>query len=208
MSSRNSKATQDFIPVEEIRDGVAILKDGSLRSIIMASSVNFALKSDDERTSILFQFQNFLDSLDFSVQIVIQSRRLDIRPYLALHEERQKVQMNDLMKMQTREYIGFIKKFTESVSIMTKNFFVVVSYSPSTLGSKKGGFMKKKSSKTKDVNFSFEENLSQLNQRMSVVEQGLSRTGVRVAHLGTEEVTELFYKLFNPGETEKPIKMQ
>src|SRR3977135_1006373 len=117
-----SKATQDFVPIREVRDGVVVLKDGSLRSILLASSLNFSLKSDDERNAILFQFQDFLNSLDFPVQISIQSRRLDIRPYIALLEERYKEQINDLMKIQTREYIEFIKKFTETTSIMTKSF--------------------------------------------------------------------------------------
>src|SRR2546426_789121 len=105
-TASNSKATQDFVPIKEVRDGVIILKDGSLRSILLASSLNFSLKSDDERNEILFQFQDFLNSLDFPVEICIQSRRLDIRPYIALLDERYKEQTNDLMKIQTTEYIG------------------------------------------------------------------------------------------------------
>jgi hypothetical protein len=170
------------------------------------------LKSEDEKNAIIFQFQDFLNSLDFSVQIVIQSRKLDIRPYIALLEEQERKQMNDLMKIQTKEYIGFIKSFTESTNIMTKNFFVVVSYSPATLSTGKvpgisaifGNQTKKE--KAAVVEAGFEENRTQLEERLSVVEQGLVRTGIRVARLGTEEVIELFYKAFNPGETEKPLK--
>ncbi|MCI5108678.1 MAG: TraC family protein [Candidatus Pacebacteria bacterium] len=204
----SSKSTQDFVPIEEIRDGIVILKDGSLRSVIMASSVNFALKSNEERTSILYQFQNFLNSIDFSVQIFIQSRRLDIRPYIALLENKEKDQSNELLKIQTKEYIDFIKKFTDSTNIMTKNFFVVVPYSPSVLSKrKKRGLLKRKKAEGNSEE-SFEENRTQLEQRLSVVEGGLTSSGIRIARLGTEEVTELFYKLFNPGETEKPIKLQ
>ena len=208
-----SQSTQDFVPIKEIRDGIVVLKDGSLRSVIMASSVNFALKSDDERTSILLQFQNFLNALDFSIQIFVQSRRLDIRPYLALLEQRKKEQVNDLMKIQTQEYVEFIKKFTDSTNIMTKNFFVIVPYSAAILN-KKGKLdtlLKRKGNKETAVdraNTSFEENRTQLEQRMAIVEQGLVRSGIRIARLGTEEVTELFYKLFNPGETEKPVQMK
>jgi len=108
----NAKTTQEFVPIKEIRQGIVILKDNSLRSVVIASSLNFALKSADEQQSILYQFQNFLNSLDFSVQIFIQSRKLDIRPYIALLEGRVKEQVSDLMKIQTREYIEFIKKFT------------------------------------------------------------------------------------------------
>lgn len=207
----SSKATQEFVPIKEVRDGVITLKDGTMRAIVLASSLNFSLKSDDERNAIIMQFQDFLNSLDFYVQISIQSRRLDIRPYLALLEERYKVQMNDLMKIQTREYIEFIKKFTESTNIMTKSFFIVVPYDPAMINMKGGvtsGFFKKKSVEEQAQNkrASFEENRMQLEQRVSVVEQGLSRCGIRVVRLGTEEVIELFYKIFNPGDTEKPIK--
>lgn len=117
-----ARASQEFVPISDIRDGVVTLKDGSLRAILMASSLNFSLKSDDERAAILYQFQDFLNSLDFSVQISIQSRKLDIRPYVALLEETEKNQVNDLMKIQVQEYIGFIKNFTESHNIMTKHF--------------------------------------------------------------------------------------
>lgn len=205
----NSKATQEFVPIKEVRDGAIILKDDSLRSVILTSSLNFSLKSEDERRAIVLQFQDFLNSLDFTVQISIQSRRLDIRPYIALLEDRYKEQMNDLMKIQTREYIEFIKKFTETTNIMTKSFFIVVPYDPAMINIKSGsGFFKKTSSAEalQNKEASFEENRTQLEQRVSVVEQGLSRCGIRVVRLGTEEDIELFYKIFNPGETEKPIK--
>ena len=94
------KATQDFVPIKEVRDGVIILKDNSLRAILMTSSLNFALKSEDHQNAIIGQFQNFLNSLDFSVQLFIESRKLDIRPYLALLEERYTKQTTDLMKIQ------------------------------------------------------------------------------------------------------------
>lgn len=210
----SSKATQDFVPIQEVRDGVIILKDGTMRAVVLASSLNFSLKSDDERNAIIMQFQDFLNSLDFFVQISVQSRRLDIRPYLALLEERYKEQMNDLMKIQTREYIEFIKKFTETTNIMTKSFFIVVPYDPALINIKGGvggiGInLFKKRTATEEIESkraSFEENRTQLEQRVSVVEQGLSRCGIRVVRLGTEEVIELFYKIFNPGDTEKPIK--
>lgn len=208
-----SKTSQDFVPIKEIRQSTVVLKDGSLRGIIMASSINFALKSNEEQQSIMYQFQNFLNSLDFSVQIFIQSRRLDIRPYIALLEGRLKEQMGDLLKIQTKEYIGFIKNFTENSNIMTKTFFVVIPYAPPVLNSKTGpGSFFNKQKQTSESNAEikleqFEEHRSQLEQRISVVEQGLVRCGVRTIQLGTEEVVELFYKIFNPGDTEKPIPL-
>lgn len=205
----SKNATQEFIPIDDVRDGIVILKDGGMRGILMASSVNFSLKSDDERQAIISQFQDFLNSLDFLIQIVIQSRRLDIRPYIALLESRYQEQTNDLMKIQIEQYIAFIKSFTESTNIMTKNFFIVIPYDAAIVSAKSGFFSgfggKKDSKKEKEENF--EEKKNQLEQRMGVVEQGLVRCGVRVAKLGTDEVVELFYKTFNPGESEKPIKI-
>ena len=206
----NNRSTQEFVPIREVRDGVVVLKDGSLRSILLASSINFALKSEDEQTAFIVQFQNFLNSLDFSCQIFVQSRMLDIRPYLATLEVQYKEQLDDLMRVQIREYIEFIKSFTEAANIMTKNFFVVVPYSPSVSVGKTGaaafiGLGKKQTSA--DVNRSFEEQVTQLEQRVSIVQQGLIRTGVRTIQLGTEEAIELLYKMFNPGEEGKPMPL-
>ncbi len=209
-----AKTTQEFVPIKEVRDGVVIMKDGSFRSVVLCTSVNFSLKSVDEQEGILYQFQNFLNSLDFSVQISIQSRELDIRPYLNTLEKRYNEELNDLLKMQIREYIQFVKNFTENQSIMSKSFFVIIPFSSVSLfgSSKKSkGFLPSNNKKDKkemaQKTDNFEENRMQLEQRISVVQQGLIRCGVKSAVLGTEEVIELFYKLFNPGDTEKAIKL-
>src|SRR3954464_13082507 len=109
----STKSTQEFVPVKEVRDGIVMLKDGTMRAILLASSINFALKSEDEQTAFIVQFQNFLNSLDFSCQIFVQSRMLDIRPYLSTLEGAYKKQLDDLMRVQIREYIEFVKSFTE-----------------------------------------------------------------------------------------------
>lgn len=205
-----SNPTQEFVPIKEIRDGTIILKDGGMRAVFLASSLNFSLKSEDEKNAIILQFQDFLNSLDFSIEITVQSRKLDIRPYIALLEEKEKNQLNSLLKIQTREYIEFIRNFTENTDIMTKNFFIIIPYSPAPLQGKSSLsaissiFSKKQNKSSKQTDF--EENRTQLEERMSVVEQGLARSGIRVVRLGTEEIVELMYKAFNPGETEKPIQ--
>lgn len=204
----SAKATQGFVPIKEIRDGVIILKDDSVRAVLLASSVNLALKSEDEQRAILLQFQNFLNSLDFPLQIVIQSRRYDIRPYLLVLEKREKEQNEPLLKIQTREYINFISTFTETHDIMTKNFFVVVPY---TGGAAPGASplvaaLGKKAGPKLSVQDRFEEKRTQLEQRLAVVSQGLGRVGVRTTQLGTEEIVETFYRVFNPGETSSAVK--
>ncbi|MFQ5540640.1 MAG: hypothetical protein ACE5F4_00075 [Candidatus Paceibacteria bacterium] len=208
--TEKTRAAQDFVPIKEVRGGVIVLKDDTLVGVMLASSINFALKSQDEQQAILAQFQNFLNSLDFSVQFFVQSRRLDIRPYVALLEERLTAQTDELMKVQIREYIEFVRSVTERANIMSKNFFVVVPYSTPIFDVKKSlasRFLGKSELSAEQEDVGFEEYRTQLEQRMAVVEQGLVRTGVRTVPLGTEEVIELLYKEFNPGELEKPITL-
>ncbi|GMU74072.1 MAG: hypothetical protein AMXMBFR44_2710 [Candidatus Campbellbacteria bacterium] len=214
MAQQKAQSAQVFVPIKEIRSGVVILKDGSMRSVLLCSSLNFALKSEDEQSAIIMQFQNLLNSVEFPIQIFIQSRELDIRPYIALLENQIKVQEINLIKMQTREYIEFIKGFMENVNIMSKSFFVVVPYSPAVISAAKGGVKgalggilsgKKENPEQKII--AFEEHRSQLEQRIAVVSQNLARTGIRAVQLQTEELVELYYKLFNPGDSEKPIAL-
>jgi type IV secretory pathway VirB4 component len=209
MPTTSSNPSQEFVPIKEVRDGVMILKDGSMRAVVLATSINFALKSIEEQESVIYQFQNFLNSLDFSMQIYVQSRRLDIRPYLALLEDRVHAQNTDLMRMQISEYINFVRGLTELSSIMTKSFFVVIPYAPaaSSIPKMSNIFGKNSNSSEKEKDDLFEEVKSQIEQRVGVVEQGLARCGVKIARLGSEELVELFYRIFNPGDAEKPIKM-
>jgi len=123
-------STQDFVSIRDIKDNVIIQKNGQMRMVLLASSINFALKSVDEQKGILLQFQSFLNTLDFDLQIYIQSRRLNIEPYLELLQTLDGKQNNDLMRIQIREYIEFIRTFTKDIDVMSKNFFVVIPYSP------------------------------------------------------------------------------
>lgn len=208
----SSSPTQQFVPVKEVRDGVVVLKDSTLATVVLVSSVNLSLKSYDEQRATLSQFQSFLNTLDFPIQIVVQSRRYDVRPYIVSLENRLKVQTEPLLRVQTQEYIEFIRSFTEQVNIMRKSFFVVIPYNPPVINQSGGlgkifSFFGKKQSQA-DMTADFEEERTQLEQRVSVIEQGLSRLGLRVAQLGTQEVIELLYKTFNPGETATHVQEQ
>lgn len=209
MAAAGTKPTRDIVEAAEIRDGVLILKDGSLRAILMASSINFALKSSDEQDAIVLQYQNFLNSLDFSVEFFIQSRLLNIEPYLETLRTRLKTEFNELMKIQITEYIEFVRTFVESANIVSKNFYVVIPFTPVTLYKKGGALTALRSLFGKqDVGAilkeeNFKEYTTQLYQRVDAVRQGLIRTGVRMVPLNTEELIELLYSLYNPGELEK-----
>ncbi len=203
-----TKASQSFVPVEEVRNGVLILKNGGYRGVMMCSSLNFALKSEDEQRGIIGGFQNFLNTLDFPIEIVVHSRKTDIRPYLSLLEERMDRQTSELMRIQLREYIAFIRNFIEGADIMTKTFYVVVPYGAASVIQAAGAFSlfgKHQSGEGSAADISFEETRIQLEQRMALVAGGLASCGLRAIPLGTEEIIELLYRSFNLGDMDNPI---
>lgn len=199
-----SVAAQNFLDIDTIREDTVILKNGSLRVVLMCSSVNFALKSEEEQEAIIYQFQNFLNSLDFPIQFVIHSRKMNIAPYIESLNKRQKEEDNELLRIQINEYTEFIKTFVEMTNIMSKTFYVVVPFTPAIIETKKGflgklGFGKKTMSEEE----SFEQKKNQLWQRVETVIEDLHRLGIRAAPLNTEELIELFYGLYNPTEFEE-----
>ena len=211
MPTKATGSTQQFVPVKEIQNGTIILKDGGYRGVLICSSINFGLKSADEQHAVTVGFQNLLNTLDFSIQIVINSRRMDLRPYLALLDGKAAEQKTELMKIQLREYIEFVRSFADQANIMTKSFYIVVPYSSHTTVSAAStlSFLKhdNPSKKTAAAQTSFEQDRAQLEQRMALVVEALSGTGVRAVPLGTEEIIELLYRSFNPGELENPIRL-
>lgn len=208
------KPTQDFIPISQIRDGIVLLKDGSMKGILMVSPINLGLKSVEEQEATIYQFQNFLNILDFSIQIVAQSRVMDLRPYVQSLEERIPLQEEELLRVQTKQYVKYIKSLSTEVDIMKKYFYIVVPYSGFSLGSsggKKKGILSRFQSKKKQkeqmeaADERFEERRTQLVQRMGVVQSGLSATGVTVTPLNTQQTIEVFYSLYNPGDSQGSI---
>jgi KaiC/GvpD/RAD55 family RecA-like ATPase len=190
-------STQQILEIEQIREGVIVLKNKSLRGIIMSSSLNFALKSEDEQNAIIYQFQNFLNSLDFSTEIVVQSRILNITGYLNKLKEMEEKQENELLKFQTREYQNFIKELIAGGQILSKNFFVIVSFTLIEMP----GISKKEKTQTLTEE-RFQRAKSQLWQRMEFVALGLRRCGLQCIPLNTVELIELFWSLYHPEEAE------
>jgi len=198
------QSTQRFLEIDQIREGVIVLRNKALRGLLMVSSVNFALKSDEEQSAIVYQFQNFLNSLDFSCQIVIQSRRLNITGYLEKLKELETNQENELLRMQTGEYYNFIKSLVEAGTIMIKTFYVVI---PFTMGEVEGftgpsrSLIKKPEISTLSEEM-FQRCKSQIWQRMEFVALGLRRCGLRAIPLTTPELIELFWSIHHPQEAE------
>ncbi len=196
-------ATQKFLPIEEIREGVIVLKNKALRGVLMVSSINFALKSQDERKAVIYQFQNFLNILDFSCQILVQSRRLNLTNYIEYLEDLEQKQEQKLLKVQTEEYRKFINELLGQGIIMSKKFFVVV---PFTIWDVKGKEKDKgilSSAKVpKMTEESFQRCRSQLWQRMEFVAMGLRKCGLKSVPLKTSELIELLWTLHHPEQAE------
>lgn len=207
---QESIATQQFVDVVDVKDGVVILKSGGVRRILMVSGINFDLKSEEEQNIAIYAFQNFLNTLDFSCQIVIHSRKMNIEGYLDNLRKKQDEEENDLLKNQIVEYIEFIKSFVEQNAVMAKTFFAVVPYESISV-SKAGAevlsalkfWEKKKTAQNQKKDEGFEQKIMQVNQRAEQVASGLGQIGLRVVALNTEEVIELFYNLYNPAAVEK-----
>jgi len=193
------------VNIKEIRDGVVSLKKGGLRRILIVSGVNFDLKLEAEQTLILNSFQNFLNTLDFSVQLFVHSRKVNVDAYLEAMRERMNEEENQLLKIQIEEYMEFIKTFVDQNAIISKSFFTVIPYESAAVveGTKGilGLFSKKPKREVKEQ--APQEALKQLDHRVNQVIDGLEQIGLRTVPLGDRELVELFYNLYNPQLVEK-----
>lgn len=201
--------SQDLVEVEEVKEDTLVLKDGSYRQILMVQGTNFSLKSPDEQDTITSAYQNFLNSLDFSIQIVIHSRKINVQKYLDDLDKRIQAEPSPLLQNQISEYKDFIGKFVADNAIMEKSFLVVVPWHPPVVSAKSISglpFLGKKKDRSKteaeDKEF-FAQNLLQLKQRVNQVMEGLSSIGLESIVLSTQEIIELLYNFYNPETTEK-----
>jgi len=197
-------ATQQFLEIDQIKEGVVLLKNKGVRAVLMVSSQNFALKSEDEQTATIYQFQNFLNSLDFPLEIVVQSRILNITGYLDKLKELESKQENELLRVQTGEYRKFIKNLVAGGQILSKNFFVIVPFALIEIPGLKSavGLFGKKKEGSGFTDSHFQRAKSQLWQRLEFVALGLRRCGLQTAPLNTSELIELFWSLYHPEEAE------
>jgi coenzyme F420-reducing hydrogenase alpha subunit len=196
--------SQNFIPIKQLREGVMLMEDQSMKGILLVSSMNFALKSEEEQGAVIFNFQNFLNSLDFSCQIIVNSRKVNITGYIDKIKELEANQKNELLKIQTSDYRKFIEELVGSGSIMNKSFYVVVPYFPLVeLGGTVPATQKKGTPQAVKLSEeSFQKGKYQLWQRMEYVSLGLRRCGLKSVAMGSEEVLELLWSLHYPKQAE------
>lgn len=194
-------STQDSLAFKEIRNDTIVLKDGNLRQVLLCSSINFALKSEQEQNAIVFAYQNFLNSLNFPIQILMQSKKLDLSNYLTKLTEKANSQTNELLRAQTLDYIDFIKRLINLANIMDKRFYVVVPYMvPPKMESIKNPIQNQSIKLSSEE---FETYKKELEQRIQVIESSLGGIGIRTALLNTQQLIELFYGVYNPEESSK-----
>ncbi len=203
-------ATQRYLDIAEIKEDVVIMRDGTLRAVLMVSSINFALKSEDEQQAIIAQYVSFLNSLEYPLQIVIQSRRLNIDQYIERLKQAEKEQTNELLRMQIADYRGFVAELVELGQIMQKFFFVVVPYNP--LSDKRKNFFAQMSeviAPALSVRLAQEQFLKRRNdlmQRVDHMKGALNSMGLKSVVLDTQGLIELYYRVYNP-ETYDAEKM-
>ena len=197
---------QDHLSIAEIKDGVVVLKDGSIRVVLAVSSINFDPKSSTEQEAIIYAYQRFLNSLDFPLQILISTRKFDIKPYLQMLERKKETEQNPLMRNQIEDYMKFVGELVNVSNIMSKLFYVVIPFY--VIESKKDGYfarVMKAIRPRKEIYHKreqFETYKNQLFQRVEEVKESMSGAGVRMVPLDTQELIEMYYNYYNPSEFE------
>ncbi|MBX4187235.1 MAG: hypothetical protein KW802_03215 [Candidatus Doudnabacteria bacterium] len=208
--SKPTASTQAYLDIQEIKESTIVLRDGSLRSVLVVSSTNFSLKSAEEQNALIGSYQNFLNALEFPIQILMQSRKLDINSYLDKLRGIMQQQTNELLRMQTQEYVEYIEKLIEFASIMNKTFYLII---PLNTGAVKEGFMQKLTNLLNPAreisvkNRDFEKAREELQKRVGQVTGGLGQMGLKTIALSTEELVELVYNSYNM-DTASPIKIK
>ncbi|MFA6485881.1 MAG: hypothetical protein WCT40_00750 [Candidatus Magasanikbacteria bacterium] len=195
-------STQHSLAVAEIKSDTLIMKDGTLRAVLMVSSINFALKTEDEQSAIVGSYVSFLNSLEYPLQIIVQSRKLNIKPYLEKLAVKEREQNNDLLRTQIADYRSFVAELVSLGNIMSKNFFIVVPYDP--LSNKKRSFWSRLGELLNPAitvrlkEDRFQKRKHDLDMRVRIAESGLRSMGLEVAQLDTQSLIELVYNTFNP----------
>ena len=209
--AQDALPSQLFVDIDDIRNDVVILKDGRLRKVLLVSGVNTELKSEDEQNVVYDSFQSFLNGIDFSIELIAHSRKLNIQEYLDFLKERENIESNELLKTGIAEYIEFIKSFVKENDIMTKTFFIVVPFDPVGTAEKKEikSIFSRLTGKARPAEDAavqeaeLEKSMQQLNQRVDQVVVGLHNIDLRAVALNNEELIEFFYNLYNPKTVER-----
>ncbi|MBC7472579.1 MAG: hypothetical protein H7196_04980 [candidate division SR1 bacterium] len=199
--SSTKSSTLGFVEISEIRDSVLILREGQMRAVLAVSSANFALKSIQEQEIIIGAFQGILNSIDFPIQILVQSRRLDLTSYIEKLKHIEDNLTNDLLRVKMQEYVEYIKQMLQEVNIMNKDFYVIVGYEPISL--KDGIFGRflralNPSRAIKQKQEDFLKNRKLMMSRTDAIASRFASLDLKVNLLNTEQLIALMYNSYNP----------
>lgn len=204
---KRAETTQNALLISEVRDGLVIMRDGSLRAVVMCQSINFDLMSPEEREAIEFSYQGFINSLFFDIQIFIRSQRVDLNNYIDQLQDIHANQENVLLSLLMEDYITYVRYLVEAANVMDKQFYVVIPYDPPVIGKGQGvggvkrlfSLLKPGTPTTITINETeFNKNKEELTQRVQTVLGGLNQLGVQAVPLNTQELIELYYSAYNP----------
>jgi hypothetical protein len=205
-SSKINVSTQQYLDIAEIKKDTLVMKDGTVRAILLVSSINFALKDEEEQRAIISAYVSFLNNLDFPAQIVIQSREFNIEKYIEDLKQKEKEQTNELLKAQTKEYIQYVQELVSMGNIMKKKFYLSIPYNP--LSDEHKNFFQsltdafKPGSLVKLKEDRFNRYKGELDRRVDSVVSGLASSNLSSARLDTQSLIELFYNSYNPQTSE------
>lgn len=212
--------TQTLIPLDTIKNNIVVLRSGEMRALLQISSLNFGLKAQEEQQAIVFEYQHFLNSLDFPIQILVSSRFVNIDEYMRSLQEQEQKQQNRLLQIQTREYISFIQNIVASANVISTDFYVVVPFNVIETRTEEGGMKHRLKSivtlgglfgsRTMEVDnvASFTAHTGALMQRVDFVSAGLHRMGLRAKMLTTQELLVLYWSLYNSKDLQKEVLLR
>ena len=201
-------STQATLQFSELRDSLVIMKDGSFRAVVACQSINFDLMSETEREGVEYSYQNFLNSLNFTTQILVRSQRVDIAPYIERLVKMRRNNDNMLLGVLMDDYINFIDVLAQEANIMDKSFFIVIPYYSSAdmeqAVQQTKNFIKAFSKNSKQPTITrinrdtYNKAIDELNNRVETVISGLFQIGIQSVRLNTKELSQLFYNFNNP----------
>ena len=197
-------STQEHLEIEDIRDDLVLLKDGSCALIIQTSAVNFGLLSAAEQDAIIYAYAGLLNSLTFAVQIVIRSKRKDISSYVASLEKAEGKQTNELLKNQIAKYRDFVVKTVKENNVLDKKFYIIIPFSALELGvgsSAKSLVKQKALPMPKEI--IMEKAKVALTPKAEHLYRLMGSLGLKGRQMTTPELIELFFDAYNPN-TDRP----
>jgi len=204
--ARTTASTQDHLEIKDIVDDLVITKSGTVAMVIQTSAINFDLLAEYEQDSKIFAFAGLLNSLNFHIQILIRTRRIDISNYVNYLKNQEKPDMTPGLKKQLNIYTQFIQRLIIENDVLDKNFFLVIPYNPGGSIPTANVLKSKKSKQEIEQNMQMKQ--SQLIEKAKIflfpkrdhILKQLNRMGLGGKQLTTKELITEFYTIYNPEE--------